>query len=82
MQVNAAKEKLNGEQVWSLLLEGTQIVVAQNRKVRSFDLGSDDKAEILAAVTGRTGNLRAPTLRIGSIYYVGFNEEMYSRLAG
>ena len=32
---------------------------------------------MLAKISGRTGNLRAPTLKSGNTYYVGFNEELY-----
>jgi len=29
---------------------------------------------------GRTGNLRAPTLRVGKIWYVGYNDDMFREL--
>ena len=37
---------------------------------------------VLALVIGPTGNLRAPTARIGKTLVVGFNEEMYRELLG
>lgn len=79
-QVNAGKDKISGDDVWSLVSQGSRVIVAQNKKIREFDPINDDKTEIIAAVSGRTGNLRAPTLRIGSTFYVGFNEEMYSKI--
>ena len=33
--------------------------------------------EILALLIGPTGNLRAPTARVGKTMLVGFNEEAY-----
>lgn len=79
-RVNAAKDKIAGEAIWDMLSQGSRIVVAQNKKIRQFDPAKDQKQDIVAAVSGRTGNLRAPTLRIGSIFYVGFNEELYQGL--
>ena len=34
---------------------------------------------ILAAALGRSGTLRAPTLRIGERLYIGFGEGLYSQ---
>jgi len=45
-----------------------------------FDPAGDDFDDLLAKATGRTGNLRAPTVRIGTTLYVGFNQEMYDKL--
>ena len=44
------------------------------------DLKKDDlsEEELLKLVLGPTGNLRAPTLRVGKALVVGFNEEMYN----
>jgi len=45
-----------------------------------YDPASADMDEVVQKSTGRTGNLRAPTLKVGNTLYVGFNEEMYSSL--
>jgi arsenate reductase-like glutaredoxin family protein len=44
-----------------------------------FDLKKDkpDEGELLKAMLGPTGNLRAPTLRVGNTLLIGFNEDMY-----
>jgi len=31
---------------------------------------------------GSTGNLRAPTIQVGSTLLVGFNEELYTKVLG
>jgi hypothetical protein len=48
--------------------------------VLTFDLkqSSATDPEFVAAVLGPTGNLRAPTVRTGKTWLVGFNEDMYS----
>lgn len=38
--------------------------------------------ELLKVILGPTGNLRAPTFRVGKKMVVGFNAEMYSELFG
>jgi hypothetical protein len=58
----------------------SKIVVASGKKIAEFDPRTADHAELLKKITGRTGNLRAPTLRVGDVFYVGFNVEMYSLL--
>ncbi len=49
-----------------------------------FDLKKADttEEEMLKAVLGPTGNLRAPTMLMGKKMIVGFNEEMYAGLFG
>lgn len=78
--VNAAKETISGEDVWNCVSQAKRIVVAQNKKIMEFDPKKDGREDIVAAVAGRTGNLRAPTLKIGSTMYVGFNEELYEKI--
>ena len=48
----------------------------------NFTPDAETKEEILKVTLGRTGNLRAPTLRVGKKFYVGYNEEMYKELIG
>jgi hypothetical protein len=59
-------------------------VVARGKKVVEFDMKRDppDEATLLAHVLGPTGNLRAPTLRMGKTLLVGFNQEAYAERLG
>lgn len=41
---------------------------------------SDD--DIAALIVGPTGNLRAPAMRIGKKFVVGFNDEIYEKIFG
>jgi len=54
-------------------------VVAKGKKVTTVDLKKDrpDQDTLESLMLGPTGNLRAPTLRIGKSLLVGFNEEVY-----
>jgi hypothetical protein len=42
----------------------------------------EGKEAILSQVLGRSGKLRAPTLRIGKRFLVGFSESLYEQFAG
>ncbi len=39
-------------------------------------------ADLAAVVLGPTGNLRAPTAKLGKTWLVGFNEEAYASSFG
>jgi len=52
-------------------------VVARGKKIFSFEPEEEIREEILKLCLGRSGTLRAPTLKIGSLMLVGFNEAMY-----
>ena len=61
-----------------MMRQVSKIYVAKGRKVLEFSPTADDKAVILQEVMGRSGNLRAPTLRVADELFVGFNEALYT----
>ncbi|ADW16787.1 hypothetical protein Despr_0611 [Desulfobulbus propionicus DSM 2032] len=77
---DARKESLAGEEAWKLLAGAREILVAKGKTYQVFDPRTDSKEAILAQALGRTGNLRAPTLRIGDRLLVGFSDSLYSQL--
>jgi hypothetical protein len=79
-ELNAKKEPIQIDRVWDLIGDACKIIVGSGRKSIEFNPATADREEILKRVTGRTGNLRAPTLRVADVIYVGFNEEMYESL--
>ncbi len=79
-EVNAAKETVKSDGAWELLSSAEKVYVASGKKILEFDPATADREELLKKATGRTGNLRAPTLRKGDVFFVGYNEEMYSTL--
>jgi len=81
-QVEASKTRI-GEKEALKLLDGVDCLVAmRGKKVTAFDLNKDrpDDATLLAYLLGPTGNLRAPTARVGSTLLVGFFEDAYREL--
>ena len=81
-----ASKKLGRDDAVSLARQCDTLIVARGRKVTTFDLPAepgDPGDEMVDAMLGPTGNLRAPTLRSGKTLLVGFNEEKYAAvLAG
>ncbi len=80
--VNAAKEKLRGENALALARQTSRVLVAKGKKVVTFDMKNNppDDEILLKHLLGPTGNLRAPTVRRGKTLFVGFNEEEFSPL--
>lgn len=62
----------------------SELIAARGKKVERIDLrkGKPDKATVARLMIGPSGNLRAPTLRVGKRILVGFDEESYERVLG
>ena len=78
--MDAKKEVYNGDAAWQVVAGASKIYVASGKKILEFDPATADRDELLAKITGRTGNLRAPALRRGDVFYIGYNKEMYDSL--
>lgn len=55
-------------------------MVAKGKKVLTFDPREDALADIAAVALGPTGNLRAPAIRTGKTWLIGFHEEAYGEV--
>jgi len=80
--VDARNNVMKAEEAWKLFQDGDSIHVGKGKKTVVFTPGPASQEEILKDSLGRTGNLRAPTLRVGKVFYVGYNDEMYKELMG
>lgn len=78
--VDARKEKIDAEQAWKLLQGATSIAVAKGKKIQRFETVVAEKEAVLKNVMGPSGNLRAPTYRVGKQFVVGFNLDLYQDL--
>ena len=77
----SASKKLGENDAKKLVRAASKIVVAKGKKVNTFDGGRATK-DVVAALLGPTGNLRAPTIVSGKTVLVGFNEDAYSDTLG
>jgi hypothetical protein len=81
--LDAGKNRKGREEALALARAAQKVVVARGKKVLTFDMShppGDD--ELAAALLGPTGNLKAPTLRIGGTLLVGFGEAAYREVLG
>lgn len=78
-RVDATKVRIDRDAARVLLKGIDRLVAMKGKKVVVFDLKKtrpDDEA-LLDHMMGPTGNLRAPTARVGTTLLVGFNEPTY-----
>lgn len=77
-----ASRKLQRDDAVALLEGASAVHVAKGRKIQAFS--GDDRLsdDAVGALLGSTGNLRAPTLRVGDTLLVGFNEAVYAEVFG
>ena len=80
-EVVPASRKLSKDDAAKLAREASTIIVAKGKKLDEF-AGGKASADVVAAMLGPTGNLRAPCIRAGKTLLVGFNEEAYTRVFG
>ena len=81
-EVDAGRTRLGRKEALALARGVDRVVASRGAKVVVFDLRKDrpSDADLLAVLLGPTGNLRAPTLRVGRTLVVGFGESVYAEL--
>jgi arsenate reductase-like glutaredoxin family protein len=77
--VDARKIPLGEKEAVALTKGIDELVVSKGKKTVRVNLKEQKPAakELAALLLGPTGNLRAPTGRIGRTLIVGFNEDAY-----
>lgn len=85
MTVDAKSERFDEKGAMALLEDANTIVVAKGKKSLTFAPKAKDfdRDALLAGVIGPSGNLRAPTVRLGKTWIVGYHEDVWrERLGG
>jgi len=82
--VDARKERYEGADALALLDGIETLIAARGKSLVTFELKKvrPDDDVLLFHLLGPSGNLRAPTVRIGRTLVVGFNEEAYRKVLG
>lgn len=77
--MDARKTSFKAKDAVELTRGMEELIVAKGKKVVRVDLKNDrpDDKALAALLLGPTGNLRAPTFRVGRTLVVGFSEEAY-----
>jgi hypothetical protein len=77
---DAKKEKIDADAAWEMISNAKTVLIGKGKKVLEFSPDADNREEILKVAMGRTGNLRAPTIRTGDKLMIGYNDDMYGGL--
>lgn len=83
--MQAGKQKFGAGDLRALFAGAKSVVVSRGAKAAALDLEAapPGSADFAAAVLGPTGNLRAPTARIGrGAWLVGFGEASWDATLG
>lgn len=77
-----ASKKLQESDSRTLLKSASKLIALKGKKVSEFNVAKSVSKEAVAAMLGPTGNMRAPTLKVGKTLIVGFNQEIFQREFG
>ncbi len=72
----------------ALLQGGVKVVVAKGKKTLEFRFkdgkpqGETSLEDLRKVAIGPSGRLRAPTLKLGKTWIVGFNPDLYEKVLG
>jgi arsenate reductase-like glutaredoxin family protein len=80
--IDARKSRMGESEALKLASEVHEIYATKGTRVVHIDLRKEkpNKSELVALLIGPTGNLRAPTFKVGKTLLVGFDEETYSKV--
>lgn len=76
----SASKKLGKKDAAAIAKAASKVYVAKGKKVSEWKPAGKAGADMVAAMLGPTGNLRAPCLRVGKTVIVGFNEDLFSQI--
>ncbi|MBJ20356.1 MAG: hypothetical protein GY910_20060 [bacterium] len=77
-----ARRKLGASDAKQIAIGSSTVYVAKGKKLDVFDMKTAPLAEVVEKMLGPTGNLRAPTMRVGRTTVVGFSEETFDSVLG
>ena len=76
-----ASRRLTRKAASHLVRQASKVIVVQRGQITEFS-GARLGDEVVEAMLGPTGNLRAPTIQSGKTVLVGFDEETYREVLG
>ena len=71
---------MESDEAWALLAQADKIIATKGKRIHQWFPSAETKVEILDVVIGRSGTLRAPTIRVGESYLIGFDEKVMQEL--
>jgi arsenate reductase-like glutaredoxin family protein len=76
----SSSKKLGRDTALAMVRQAQRLVAAKGKKVTAVDLasGTPSDEDLAKLMLGPTGNLRAPTIRVGQTIVVGYNDQVFS----
>jgi hypothetical protein len=76
----SASKKLGRAEALTMARQATRLIAIKGKKVTSLDLagGQPSDDQVAALMLGPTGNMRAPTMRVGQTLVVGYNDQVFA----
>ena len=80
----SANKKLGRDAALDMARAAERLIAAKGKKVTRVDISQDHPAddELARLMLGPTGNMRAPTLRVGRTVFVGYNDQVFAEELG
>jgi hypothetical protein len=75
-----ASRKLGRDDAVKLVKSAARVVAAKGKRVEEFKPGGKASQQVVGALLGPTGNLRAPCIRAGKTILVGFDESTFEEV--
>ncbi len=77
--VDARKQSMGAKEALELAESVSEIYSARGKNITHIKLkDGPSEQELKDALVGPTGNLRAPSIKVGDKLLVGFNEDLFS----
>lgn len=76
----SASQKLGRHEALAMARQAKRLVAAKGNKVTRLDLAGEQASDdaVAALMLGPTGNMRAPTMRVGQTILVGYNDRVFA----
>ena len=78
--VDARKVKLFVENFADMVSDISNVFVVRGKKILMFDKFDLNNEDIIKVSFGRSGTLRAPSLKFKGKFVIGFNDDLYKEL--
>lgn len=80
----SANKKLGRDEALTMARQAQRLIAAKGKKVTAVDIASEAPSdeELAKLMLGPTGNMRAPTMRVGQTVFVGYNDQVFSEELG
>ena len=76
----SASKKLGRVEAIAMARQARRLIAAKGKKVTTLELATASPSDDVLAdlMLGPTGNMRAPTLRVGGTLLVGYNDAVFA----